>query len=454
MKRILVAIVLILALAVASFAAGAAVTAYRNDVKSLTVDENAVEFDAKKEQLNLLEYNGELYVSQKVLKHLGYRAEYTADKKHVNIPRIAAVKGESGLNISVDGEVLKFGDKQKPLVYMGNVYIPVDVLAARLSALGSKLEFDKKSADNNPKAAEQSEAVITKQSKLILDGKELTLNVELLQFGKELYIPLEAFAVQSNFKYQRSSQNLIELTKATAQKEEKKETETQKPIKEEKPVDKGILDEKAADEIAREAEKLLKETPRSKKEMRALLLSGNKSNHEYNTTYIFWYKYINGKNISIATADAALERISLDWNEVALQKANILMKYSSFSKMELILSLVSDYTFTLEEGKYAAEKIVIDWKQIAYERAVALESQLKCSKGNLEHILIKAKFTPEEVSHAMQHIQANWKANALYTARKFLKFGLPRDRVYIELTNKDVMFTPEEASYAVENLNK
>ena len=63
------------------------------------------------------------------------------------------------------------------------------------------------------------------------------------------------------------------------------------------------------------------------------------------------------------------------------------------------------------------------------------------------------QFTPEEAQYAVDNVNANWKENALKTAKSYQEYGdMSTSAIYDQLTCEFEQFTPEEAQYAIDNL--
>ena len=70
-------------------------------------------------------------------------------------------------------------------------------------------------------------------------------------------------------------------------------------------------------------------------------------------------------------------------------------------------------------------------------------------------MLIFEGFNSDTAQYAINHLQADYKANALATARDYRKYGSSsRSELYRKLTSPyDGSFTKEEANYAIQKLN-
>ena len=57
----------------------------------------------------------------------------------------------------------------------------------------------------------------------------------------------------------------------------------------------------------------------------------------------------------------------------------------------------------------------------------------------------------DAAQYAIDHLKANYKANALFTAKEYAAEGIDEDAIYEKLLNED-LFTDEESQYAVDHL--
>ena len=64
------------------------------------------------------------------------------------------------------------------------------------------------------------------------------------------------------------------------------------------------------------------------------------------------------------------------------------------------------------------------------------------------------QFTAEEAQYAIDHVEANWKNNALEKAKNYQdSMSMSKKAIYDQLTSEyGEQFTAEEAQYAVDNL--
>ena len=90
----------------------------------------------------------------------------------------------------------------------------------------------------------------------------------------------------------------------------------------------------------------------------------------------------------------------------------------------------------------------------ALEKAKWYNSWAKMSKKDLYDRLMSKGFSSSAVQYAIDHLNADYKANALAQARIYLKYGTSsRSELYRKLISSLDGFTKEEANYAIQKLN-
>ena len=82
-------------------------------------------------------------------------------------------------------------------------------------------------------------------------------------------------------------------------------------------------------------------------------------------------------------------------------------------------------------------------------------NNIHLSKKGIYDLLIFKGFNSDTAQYAINHLKADYKANALATAREHLKYGSSsRSEIYRKLTSPSIdKFTKEEANYAIQKLN-
>ena len=82
-------------------------------------------------------------------------------------------------------------------------------------------------------------------------------------------------------------------------------------------------------------------------------------------------------------------------------------------------------------------------------------NRIHLSKKRIYEMLIYEGFNSDTAQYAINHLQADYKANALAQAREYLKYNnLSKTEIYERLTSPSLRkFTKEEANYAIQKLN-
>ena len=80
-----------------------------------------------------------------------------------------------------------------------------------------------------------------------------------------------------------------------------------------------------------------------------------------------------------------------------------------FSKEMLVWQLINVELFTQEEADYAVEHVNFDWKEDAVKEAESYANGRKITKEKILEILVeKRKFTQEEAEYAIEHAKIDW----------------------------------------------
>ena len=82
-------------------------------------------------------------------------------------------------------------------------------------------------------------------------------------------------------------------------------------------------------------------------------------------------------------------------------------------------------------------------------------NEIHLSKKRIYEMLIFEGFNSDTAQYAINHLQADYKANALAKAREYRKYSnLSKTKIYDWLTSPSIdKFTKEEANYAIQKLN-
>lgn len=164
-----------------------------------------------------------------------------------------------------------------------------------------------------------------------------------------------------------------------------------------------------------------------------------------------------------------LQQQALEDNNASMNQKNALKKAISYannmhmSKARVYRQLTSEHgaKFPEEDAQWAMERLSdIDWKKNALESAKNYAgSSMHMSKSRVYNQLISdhgAMFTEEEAQWAMEHLTADWKKNALESAKNYQNnMAMSIDRIRQQLVSPHGgQFTEEEAQYAIDNLPK
>lgn len=144
----------------------------------------------------------------------------------------------------------------------------------------------------------------------------------------------------------------------------------------------------------------------------------------------------------------------------ALHKAESYSSAMNMSKAGIYNQLTSEYgeKFSEEAAQYAMDHIEADWNANALAKAESYSDTMHMSKAAIYDQLISEygeMFTEEEAQYAVDNVEADWNANALEKARSYqdtmeMSPEAIRDQLTSEYGEK---FTQEEADYAIQNLN-
>ena len=158
----------------------------------------------------------------------------------------------------------------------------------------------------------------------------------------------------------------------------------------------------------------------------------------------------------------------VDWKEEANKAAREHLKYSAYSRQELLDTLTSEYgdQFTEDEAysavTYLEENSLVDWKE---EAVKAAKDHLKYSTYSRQELLDALtseygdQFTDEEANNAIDYLEvsglADWKEEAVKAAKDHLQYSTySRNELFDTLTSKyGDQFTAEEAEYALNQLD-
>lgn len=143
----------------------------------------------------------------------------------------------------------------------------------------------------------------------------------------------------------------------------------------------------------------------------------------------------------------------------ALVSATSYSEMMHMSKKGIYDQLVSEYgeKFPAEAAQYAIDNMSADWNENALEQGKSYANSMFMSKQGVYDQLISEygeQFTAEEAQYAIDNLNIDWKENALKKARTYVdEMAMSNAAVYDQLISEyGEKFTAEEAQYAVDNL--
>ena len=151
------------------------------------------------------------------------------------------------------------------------------------------------------------------------------------------------------------------------------------------------------------------------------------------------------------------DNIPMEYRSV-MEKAQFYSNVVSMSKAKMYEELTAGCGFTAEEAQYAIDNVKADWKENALKTAKATYEDMSMSKAGMYDSLTSEygdMFTEEEAQYAVDNIEVDWKENALEDAKFYQKYmSMSPGEIYDQLTSEfGGQYKAEEAQYAIENLN-
>lgn len=174
----------------------------------------------------------------------------------------------------------------------------------------------------------------------------------------------------------------------------------------------------------------------------------------------------HGLNYTEEEARYALDHIDADWYAYALANAEIYSERLHMSEAGIYNQLTGDFLsgdqFTEDEARYAMEHLYADWDANALAAAQNISDVMHKSKEWIYYYLIEeypngSQYTEEQAQYAIDHVEADWKESALLKAEEYREYqNMSLDEIYERLTlhywEYGDGFTAEEAQYAISNL--
>ena len=139
-----------------------------------------------------------------------------------------------------------------------------------------------------------------------------------------------------------------------------------------------------------------------------------------------------------------------------MEKAKFYSDVLNMSKAKMYEELTAGCGFTAEEAQYAVDNVKADWKENALKTAKTYEDE-SISKAAMYDKLTSEyvdMFTDEEAQYAVDNIEVDWKENALKDAKIYHQYmSMSPGEIYDQLTSEfGGQYTAEEAQYAIDNL--
>ncbi len=145
---------------------------------------------------------------------------------------------------------------------------------------------------------------------------------------------------------------------------------------------------------------------------------------------------------------------------VALASAESYLEFMPMSKAALYDQLTSEYgeAFDADAAKYAVDHVDANWKKNALKAAEQYSETMHMSKKGIYDQLISEygeKFTKKQAQYAIDNIEADWKKNALESAKSYRdNMNMSKSAIYSQLVSEyGEQFTEEEAQYAIDHLD-
>lgn len=126
---------------------------------------------------------------------------------------------------------------------------------------------------------------------------------------------------------------------------------------------------------------------------------------------------------SVDDATAAVDSLSLDWNQRALDLIQGLVDYGGYSRDGLMQFLTSPDggQYTASQAAYAIERVEADWDDQAVQAATSMVEAVAVSRVSLERLLLTRKFTPAQAAYAVEQLDVDYEAEAAEEADEILE---------------------------------
>ena len=139
-----------------------------------------------------------------------------------------------------------------------------------------------------------------------------------------------------------------------------------------------------------------------------------------------------------------------------MEKAKFYSDVLNMSKAKMYEELTAGCGFTAEEAQYAVDNVKADWKENALKTAKTYEDKSMSKAAMYDQLTSEYvdMFTEEEAQYAVDNIEVDWKENALKDAKIYHQYmSMSPGEIYDQLTSEfGGQYTAEEAQYAIDNL--
>lgn len=181
-------------------------------------------------------------------------------------------------------------------------------------------------------------------------------------------------------------------------------------------------------------------------------------NNYYSRTAVEEY-LINEYQFTSEEVSEALNRLNVNFNEVALSKAEYYVYGNSayhYSVAKLTEMLQED-GFTEENIAYVFEELDYDFNESALEQARDYTAYAYHGKAAIISMLQGLGFTSENIAYALEELNIDYKESALTLARNIMYYtSVPKyntTRIKMRSALEAEQFTDEEITYAINNID-
>lgn len=153
----------------------------------------------------------------------------------------------------------------------------------------------------------------------------------------------------------------------------------------------------------------------------------------------------------------AIKKIPKEWDD-AYEIADIYVRNMYMSRQAIYEQLSSKQGehYAVETVEYAMNRLQVNWGEIAVQKAKAISDAFHSSKRSIYEDLSSAeidKFTKEEALYAIEHAPIDYKENAFHLAKFYCVNKEMSEQEIIDQLDY-VHFTKEEIDHAIKQLKK